>query len=127
MDQLLFVRTMKARRLLGITIASFNLVWNDGFIGTYKHVMGVKVKEEFAHDAVLLAIAEELMALQAFSRLLVGKFFYSSINFVGKILTAEIFYDEQFAGEEHKQEIHDKFLALMQRFSNWMNRTEEAE
>lgn len=113
---------MKARRVLGITISTFNLAWSYGFTGTYKHVMGVKMKEELAdEDATLLAIAEELMALQGFSRLLVGKFFYSSINCVGKTLRVEIFYDEQFAGLEHKQEIHDKFLALMQRFSDWMN------
>lgn len=124
MDQLLFMRSMKGRRLLGITIPTFNLAWSYGFTGTYKHVMGVRIKEEFAEDATLLAIAEELMALQGFSRLLVGKFFYSSINCVGKTIRVEIFYDEQFAGEEHKQEIHDKFLALMQRFSDWMNMLE---
>lgn len=121
MDQLLFVRTMKARRLLGITIASQNQVWRSpiGFVGTYRHVIGVKIKEEFAQDATLLAIAEELFSLQSASRLLTGQFFYASMNHSGA-MSLELFYNDQFTGEEFKREIHPKFLALMQRFTEWM-------
>lgn len=122
MDQLLFVRTMKARRLLGITIASQNQVWRSpiGFVGTYRHVMGVKIKEEFVEDATLLAIAEELFSLQSASRLLVGQFFYASMNHSGGAMSLELFYNDQFIGKEFKREIHPKFLALMKRFTEWM-------
>lgn len=110
MDQLKFVRAMKARQLLGITIVSFNHVCSGvGFTGTYKHVYGTNIREEIT-DATVLAIADDLKAMQSASRLIVGKFFYATMNIGYEKMTAEIFYDEQFAGEDYKREIHEQFL-----------------
>lgn len=124
MDQIKFVRAMKARRLLGITIVSHNHVCSGiGFTGTYKHVYGANIREEIT-DATVLAIAEELKAMQSASRLIVGKFFYASMNFGETKMKVEIFYDEQFAGQDYKKEIHEQFLGLMRRFTEWMEEKE---
>lgn len=121
MDNAVLRHKMELGKRLGFNIPSENLVWRSGIICIYKHVMGVSFKEEFASEPKLLAIAEELMALQGMSRLLVGKFFYASINFIDKTQFAELFYDEQFVGEEQKKEIHPKFIALIWRFTEWLN------
>ncbi len=112
---------MQFARPMGINIASKNLVWTTGFIGTYKHIFGVKVDEVFAEDAVIHRIAGELLALQGASRLLVGKFFHASINFMGGTFYIETFYDEQGVGVEYRKELDPKFIQLMHRLTWWLN------
>ncbi len=115
-----FESKMQFGRKLGFSIPSASLVWSYGIIGTYKHAMGVRIKEEFAHDPVLLAIAEELYALQGRSRLMIGKFFYASLNVLGSGQGAELFYDNQFEGQDHLKELHPLFLAILSRFTAWL-------
>ena len=107
-------------------IASPDLIFNPrdgaGFIGTYKHIPGNNMRDKLT-DATIIAIADELIAMQSASRLLVGKFFFASMNNSEGKMVAEIFYDEQFAGQSYKLEIKEPFLALMRRFAEWLTET----
>lgn len=118
MDFERFEKNMKVGRRLGITIASNLNVYGHSFIGTYKHLMGMDLKE--FNDPIVRAIAEELLVMQAASRLIVGKFFYASMNLTEMGQRAELFYDERDVGEDYKKEIHAQFVVLMQRFAEWL-------
>lgn len=97
---------------------SHRQVYGNSFIGTYKHVLGIDLKE--LPDPIVRAIAEELLVMQAASRLIVGKFFYASMNLTEMGQRAELFYDERDTGEDYKKEIHARFVVQMQRFAEWL-------
>lgn len=110
--------------MLGIFIATPQQIVQEGFTGTYRHVFG-GISRDYFPDPVVIAIADELLSMQSASRLIVGEFFYATLNLgdsgKGWGMRAEIFYNQQFLGLEYKEkEIHDKFVKLMMRFTQWM-------
>ncbi len=113
-----FRKKMVMGRRLGFSIESANFVFKSGFIGGYEWKMQKEID-----DPALRSIADELIRLQATSRLLVGHFFRARTMFIGtNTMIVNVHYDKWgVVGQATKAELGESFRAVAYSFTKWLH------